>query len=132
MTRKVPLEDRAGFGNLRLHFDGAGHQIELDDPIDELKVLGAHGLCRLRRDQTVYAGAEIVEDEVLLGRSLAVIDLLGPLLERQLDPESLVDGEGNIEEIQAVDPEIVNGVALRLDLVAGNIARLGGDGGGRV
>src|SRR5258708_4995763 len=103
MAREMPLEDRAGVGNLRL-----------------------------RRDQTVYAGAEIVEDEILLGRGLAVIDLLGPLLERQLDPESLVDGEGYIEKIQAVDPKIVDGVAFRLDLVAGDIARLGDDIGDRI
>ena len=66
-------------------------------------------------------------DEILLGRRLAVVDLLGPLLERQLDPERLVDGEGDIEEIQAVDPEIVDGVALRLDRVARDVAGLGDD-----
>src|SRR5271168_4054457 len=40
----------------------------------------AGGLSPLRRDQAVDAGAEIVENEILLGRGLAVIDLLGPLL----------------------------------------------------
>jgi hypothetical protein len=42
----------------------------------------AGGLRALRRDETVDAGAEIVEDEILLGRGLAVIDLLGPLFQR--------------------------------------------------
>ena len=43
MAGEMPLEDRAGFGNLRLRRDGAAHQIELDDPIDELEIFEPHG-----------------------------------------------------------------------------------------
>src|ERR1700692_67801 len=89
----------------------------------------AGGALPLRHDQTVYAGAEIVEDEILFGRGLAVIDLLGPLLQRQLDAERLVDGEGNVEKSEAVDAEIIDGVTLRLDRVARNVARLRDDVG---
>src|SRR5581483_9661614 len=83
----------------------------------------------LGSDQIVDASAEIFHDEILLGRRLAVIDFLRPLLERQLDAKGLVDGEGDIEEIEAVDAEIVDGVALRGTRIAGNIARFRDDFG---
>src|SRR5215212_1143057 len=46
-------------------------------------------------DERVDAGHEVLEHEIFLGRHLALVDLLRPLLERQLDPESLVDREGD-------------------------------------
>src|SRR4051812_46465841 len=58
-------------------------------------------------DQFVDPRAEVLEHKVLLGCRLAVIDLLGPLLERQLDPERLVDGESDVEEVETVDAKIV-------------------------
>jgi hypothetical protein len=82
MAREMPLEDRAGVRDPGLRLDGAAHQIEFNDPIDELEILEPQGLCRLRLEQTLDAVAEIAEDEILLGRGLAVIDLLGPLLQR--------------------------------------------------
>src|SRR3954467_1241989 len=87
---------------------------------------------RLRRrglggDQLIDARAEIFQHEILLGGRFAIIDLLGPLLERQLDAKSLVDGESNVEKVEAVDAEIVDCVAFRLDLVALNVAGLGND-----
>src|SRR3954471_11949895 len=78
-------------------------------------------------DQLVDARAEVLEHKVLLGCRLAVIDLLGPLLERQLDPERLVDRKSDIEEIEAIDPEIVDGVAVRRDLLALDVACFGND-----
>ena len=83
-------------------------------------------------DQIVDAGAEILQDEVLLGGRLAVVDFLRPLLERQLDSERLVDGERDVEEVEAVDAEIVDRVAFRRDLLARDIARLGDNIGHRV
>src|SRR5262245_42863045 len=80
-------------------------------------------------DQIVDAGAQILQHEILLGGRLAVVDLLGPALERQLDGKGLVDGEGDIEKVEAVDAEIVDGVALRLDRVALDVAGLGDDAG---
>src|SRR4051794_10746595 len=87
---------------------------------------------RLRRrglggDQLVDARAEILQHEILLGGRLAVVDFLGPLLERQLDPEGFVDRESNVEKVEAIDTKIVDGVAFRLDLVALDIAGLGND-----
>src|SRR5215475_909646 len=83
-------------------------------------------------DEVVDARAEILQDEILLGRRLAVVDLLRPLLERELDAERLVDGKGDIEEVEAVDPEIVDRVALRLDGLTLDIARFGNDAGNGV
>src|SRR5437868_9863611 len=79
----------------------------------------------LRGDQVVDARAKVLQHEILLGRRLAVVDLLGPLLQRQLDAERLVDREGDVEEVERIDPEVVDRVALRRDLVALDVARLG-------
>ena len=107
---------------------------EVDDAVDQLKVLKTHvtrALCPLGSDEFVDAGAQILEHEILVGGGLAVVDFLGPLLEWKLDPEGLVDREGDIKKVQAVDPQIVDGVAFRLDGVARDIAGFGdniGDG----
>src|ERR1700677_4990078 len=74
------------------------------------------------RDQLVDLLAQILQHEILVRRRLAVVDLLGPLLERQLDAERLVDGKGDIEEVETVDLEIVDGVAFGLDVFAWDIA----------
>src|SRR6476660_2029504 len=67
--------------------------------------------CILGGDQFVNAIGEILQHEILLGRGLAVVDLLGPFFERHLDPERLVDGKSDVEEVQTVDAEVVNGMA---------------------
>ena len=72
-------------------------------------------------DKLVDAGTQIVQLKVLIRRRLAVVDFLRPLLKRHLDPERFVDCKGNIEKIQAVNAEVVNGVALRVDRLARNI-----------
>src|SRR4029079_3839051 len=87
--------------------------------------IGPRTLLCLGGDQVVDAGAEVLQHEILLGRSLAVVDLLGPLLERQLDPEGLIDGKGDIQEVQAVDAEVVDRMAVGRDRVARNVAGLG-------
>src|ERR1700730_15469732 len=86
----------------------------------------------LGSDKLVDAGAQIVQLKILIRRRLAVVDFLRPLLEGHFDPECLVDRKGDIEKIQAVDAEIVDGVAFRFDRVARNIASLGDDIGYRV
>src|SRR4051794_18599562 len=79
------------------------------------RLSGRGALCG---DQFVDSRAQVPQHEVLLGRRLAVIDLLGPLLERQLDAESLVDRKGDIQEVEAVDAEVVDSMAFRRDLRA--------------
>src|SRR5690606_10262525 len=83
-------------------------------------------------DEVVDALAQVLEHEILLGRGLAFVDFLRPLLERQLDAESLVDREGDVEEGERIDAEIVDGVALGRDLLARNVAGLGNDSGDRL
>src|SRR5262249_8458794 len=68
-------------------------------------------------------------DEILLGCRRAVVDLLGPPFERQLDGEGLVDREGDVEEVESVDAQIVDRMTLRADLVARDVACLGDDAG---
>src|SRR6187401_2432741 len=128
----MPFENGAFGRNGRLNADRQVIEVEIDDPVDELEILDPHWsltLFSLGSDQVVDAGAEVIQDEILLGRRLAVIDLLGPLLERQLDPERLVDGEGDIEEVEAVDAQVVDGVALGRDRVALDVAGLSNDVG---
>jgi hypothetical protein len=78
-------------------------------------------------NQLVDARAQILQDEILLGGRLAVVDLLGPLLQRQLDAELLVDREGDVQEIEAVDAEVIDGVAIRRDRVARDVAGFSDD-----
>src|SRR6185295_18517321 len=69
-------------------------------------------LCALGGDQLIDALAEVFQDEVLLRRGLAVVDLLRPLLQRQLDAECLIDRKRDIQKVQAVDPQVVDRMAV--------------------
>src|SRR5262249_6320200 len=80
-------------------------------------------------NETVDAGAQVLQYEILLGRGFAVVDLLGPLLERQFDPEGLVDGERDVEKIQPGEPPNLGGLALPLYGNARGVARLRDDVG---
>src|SRR6516225_8551858 len=64
------------------------------------------GTRALGGDQFVDARAEVFEDEILLGGRLAVVDFLGPFLQRQFDAERLVDRKRDVEKIEAVDAQI--------------------------
>ena len=87
------------------------------------------GTCVLGGDQFVDARAQVFQHKILLRGRLAVVDLLGPLFQRQLDPERLVDGKGYVKKIEAVDAQIVDGVAIRRDRVARDVAGFGDDRG---
>src|SRR5437764_1258308 len=78
---------------------------------------GVSGLGGLLGHQGVDARAEVLQHEIFFGRDLALVDFLGPALERQLDAEGLVHREGDVEKGQRIDAEIVDGVALGRDLV---------------
>ena len=64
-----------------------------------------------------------------LGSRVTVVDFLGPFLQRELDSESLVDRKSNIEEVQAVDPQIINGMALGRNRIAWDVAGFRNNGG---
>src|SRR5687767_6836863 len=78
--------------------------------------------CALRGHQIVDSCAKIPKHEILIGRRLAVVHFLGPLLDRKFDTECLVDRESNVEEIEAVDVEVVHRMALGFDFGWRNIA----------
>lgn len=84
---------------------------------------------RLGGPQLVDLGAEVLHDEVLFRRGRALVDLLRPLFERNLDAEFLVDREDDVEEVERIDAEVVDRVALGGDLVAVDLAGLGDDVG---
>src|SRR5437588_2054263 len=83
----------------------------------------------LGSDQLVDPLAQVLQDEVLVGRSLAVVDFLRPLLKRELYAEGLIDGERDVEEIETIDLKIVDGMTFRLDILARDIASLRNDFG---
>ena len=58
---------------------------------------------------------------------VAVVHFLSPLLKGKFDPESLVDGEGDVQKIEAIDAKIVDRMTFRLDGVTRNIAGFGDD-----
>ena len=83
---KVSLENRVGRGDRRLGADLALGKLEVDDAVDQLEVLKTHvirALGPLGSDEFVDAGAQILKHEILVGRGLAVVDFLRPLLERE-------------------------------------------------
>src|SRR4029077_13110064 len=75
----------------------------------------------LGSDEFVDAVAQVLKYKILVCSGFAVVDLLGPLLERKFDPKGLVDGECDIKKIETVDPEIINRMTFRLYGVARNI-----------
>src|SRR5262249_9248868 len=85
------------------------------------------GASALAGDQLIDPRAQLLQHEVLLGRGFAIVDLLDPLLQRHLDPEGLIDREGNVEKVERVDPQVVDDVALRRDVLARDVADLGDD-----
>src|ERR1700740_2275047 len=80
-------------------------------------------------DPFVDTRAQVFQHKILLGGRLAIVDLLGPLFQRQLDAERLVDGKCYVEEIEAVDAQIVDGGAIRCDRVARDVTGFGDDRG---
>src|ERR1700693_3262902 len=86
---------------------------------------GASGA--LGSDQLVDSLAQVLQHEILIRRRFAVVDFLRPLFERKLYAEGFVDGKGDVEKVETVDLEIVEGVTLGLDIFTRNIASFRND-----
>ena len=110
----MTLEDAAFEWDGRFGPDGAVGHIQFDDAVEQLEIFETHPIDSraFRSDQLIDARAEILHDEVLLSGGFAVVHFLRPLLERELDAKGLVDGKGDVKEVQAVDSQIIDGVAL--------------------
>ena len=80
-------------------------------------------------NKPINTGAQVLENEILLGWCLALVDFLRPLFKRQLDAKSLVDGKGNIKKGQRIDAKIINGVTFRRDFFTRDVTGLGNDTG---
>ena len=127
---EVTLENSVVRWNRGVGADSAIGEADVGNPVYQLKVLKTHVTCALGsvgRDELVDAGTEVFQHEILVRACLAVIDFLGPLFERKLDPESLVDREGDIEKIEAVDTQVIDRMTLWLDGVARDVAGLSDD-----
>src|SRR5262245_29815116 len=126
----MAFKNCTGRGNRRLGADLAVGEIDVDDPVDQLKVLKTHvssasgSLCS---DEFVDAGAQVLEHKILVSRCFAVVDFLGPLFKWKLNSKSLVDGKGNVQKIEAIDAKVVDRMTFRLDGVARNITGFGDD-----
>src|SRR6478609_1825723 len=131
MSWEVAFENCAFLGNSRFGADRPAVHVEIDNAVDELEILNPHAGSSgpLGGNKTVDSGAQVLQDEILLGRRLAVVDLLGPLLQRELDPKGFIDGKRNIEEVQAIDSQVLDGVTLRLDAVTRDVTGFGDDVG---
>gem|GEM_PF-7119430 len=91
-------------------------------PFNTVSLRGCSAL--LGCDQLVNLGAEVLQNEVFFGRSLAFVNFLRPLFQRNLDAESFVDSEYDVEEVEAVNAKIVDGMAIRRDGVTVDFAGL--------
>src|SRR6478752_9639269 len=133
IAREMSLEYGVVLRDLRLDLNGFLVDVEVENAVDQLEIFKLHGgrlgTPALDGDQFVDARAEVFQDKVLFGGRLAVVDFLRPFFERQLDTEGLVDRERNVEKIEAVDPQIVDGVALGRDRVARYVAGFSDDRG---
>ena len=87
------------------------------------------GSAGFRSYQFVDTRDEVLHHEILFGRRLALVDFLRPLLERQLDAERLVDREGDVEEGQRIDAEIIDRMAFRRNFLTRNIGGVRNDVG---
>ncbi|CUX18903.1 hypothetical protein AGR3A_Cc250003 [Agrobacterium tomkonis CFBP 6623] len=96
-------------------------------PLDAGIIISALGCA-----QFVDLGAEVLQHEVFFGGNLAFVDFLRPLLERNLDAEFLVDGENDIQKVEAVDAQIVDRVAFRRNGFAVDFAGFGDNVGNLV
>src|ERR1051325_4608917 len=126
----MAFKNCVGRGNRRLGADLAVGDIDVDDPVDQLKVLKTHvtsALGPLCSDELVDAGAQVLEYEILVGCCFAVVDFLSPLLKGEFDSERLVDRESDVQKIEAIDAKIVDRMTFGLDGVARNIAGFGDD-----
>src|SRR4051794_20441211 len=98
----MSLEDRIMLRNLRLDRNPLLVHVEVENAVNQLEIFKLHGgrlsARGLGGDEFVDAGAQVLQDEILLGGRLAIVDLLGPLFQRQLDPERLVDRKRDIKE----------------------------------
>src|SRR5262245_17441829 len=63
----------------------------------------------------------------MLGLGFSVVYSLDPLHQPNLEIEDLINGECDVEKVERVDPQIVDDVALRRDVLARDVADLGDD-----
>jgi hypothetical protein len=73
------------------------------------------------RHQVVYVGAEFIHNEIPLGPSRLQMRRMEPLAKWQRDTECIIDRKPNVEQVEAINPEIIQEMAAGRDSAARNV-----------
>jgi hypothetical protein len=76
----------------------------------------------IRRDQVVDVSAEFAHNEMALHQSRLQMHCVHPLAEWYRDTERIIDRKPDVEQIEAVNPEIIHEMAAGRDSAARNAA----------
>ena len=71
-------------------------------------------------DQVVYVGTEFTHNEIPLRGNRLQMRCMQPLAERYRDTECIIDRKPKVEQVEAVNPEIIQEVAVGRDSAAWN------------
>ena len=75
----------------------------------------------ISQDQVVYVSTELTHDKIPLRGNRLQMRGMQPLAERQRDPECIIDCKPKVEQVEAVNPEIIQEVAVGRDSAAWNV-----------
>ena len=109
--------------------DRLGSAVQSDYPVDHLEILKIHernAVAGIRRahsrlgglfgPQFLDPGDKILHNKKLVCIGITLIHFFHPLLDRHFNAESLVDIEGHVQEIEAVNTEIIDGMGIWSDV----------------
>src|SRR5215469_2419264 len=82
---------------------------------------------RTVRHQVVYVAAEFTHNEIAICGSRLHVHGMQPLVEWDPDPERIIDTEADIHQVETVDAQVVEQMAIRLNRLARNVTGHGND-----
>jgi hypothetical protein len=75
----------------------------------------------ISQDQVVYVGTEFTHNKIPLRGNRLQMRCMQPLAERHRDTECIIDRKPKVEQVEAVNPEIIQEVAVGRDSAACNV-----------
>jgi hypothetical protein len=75
----------------------------------------------ISQDQVVYVGTEFTHNKIPLRGNRLQMLCMQPLAERHRDTECIINRKPKVEQLEAVNPEIVQEVAVGRDSAAWNV-----------
>ena len=75
----------------------------------------------ISQDQVVYVSTEFTHNEIPLCGIRLQLHCMQPLAERHRDTECIIDRKPKVEQVEAVNPEIMQEVAVGRDSAAWNV-----------